>query len=36
MNNQRCSDQTISDLAARASAFHVQLDVHSITSGDGL
>ena len=25
MNNQWCSDQTISDLSARASAFHVRL-----------
>jgi hypothetical protein len=35
VNNQRRSDQTISDLPASASAFHVQLDVHSITSRDG-
>ena len=32
MNNQRCSDQTISDLPAGASAFHFLLGIHSITS----
>jgi hypothetical protein len=32
VNNQWRSDQTISDLPARASAFHVRLDVHSVVS----